>query len=474
MPSVLDRFPSASEVLDSPPLKSLLGQVSRSTVVSGVGRFLEELRSRASEATGVKLPTAAELAERIASWIALRHGERAGPAINATGNLLDPSLGGPPLPAAALEALVVAGSGYFARPHAAGASAAPEIGAAAQLLCRITGAESALVVNRHAAAVLATAAALAGGREAMISRGQLIEEPDGQRVDAALAAAGARVREIGSTNMTRLEDYAAACTAETAALWRVQSLSHDQSGLAASVSLAELAQLAARQGVPVVEDAGSAAITSLESLGAGAAPVLGDSLRAGAGVVIGRGEGLLGGPTCGIILGRRSLIEKIAQHPLYAACRADALTLAALAATLELYLDSERFGADIPLLALLATPLANLQNRAERLGPQIAATGLATVEICESPAYLDSGRVERYAVPGLALALTPVGRSVQQLSDLVRESHPAVIGRIDSSRLWLNLRTVAPCYDVPLVQAFERRAAEKQPPNDAAPPPVEE
>ena len=130
----------------------------------------------------------------------------------------------------------------------------------------------------------------------------------------------------------------------------------------------------------------------------------------------------------------------------------------ALTATLELYLDPERFGANIPLLALLATPQANLQNRAERLGPQIAATGLATVEVCESPAYLDSGRVERYAVPGVALALTPVGRTAEQLSDLVRESHPAVIGRIDGSRLWLNLRTVAPCYDVPLVEAFERHA----------------
>src|SRR5690606_4950173 len=123
--------------------------------------------------------------------------------------------------------------------------------------CRLTGAEAALVVNRHAAAVLATAAALAGGREAIISRGQLIEGPDGQRVDVALAAAGARVREVGSTNMTRLDDYAAACSRETAVLWRVQSLSHDQSGLAASVSLAELAQLAAQQGVPLVEDAGS-------------------------------------------------------------------------------------------------------------------------------------------------------------------------------------------------------------------------
>jgi L-seryl-tRNA(Ser) seleniumtransferase len=474
MPSVLDRFPSASEVLESPQIKSLLGQVSRSTVVSGVSKFLEELRSRASEATGVKLPTAAELAERIASWITLRHGERAGTVINATGNLLDPSLGGPPLPAAALEALVVAGSGYFARPHAALASAGPATEQAAQLLCRLTGAEAALVVHRHAAAVLVTAAALAGGREAIISRGQLVEDPDGQRVDAALAAAGARVHEVGSANLTRLDDYSAALGPQAAVLWRVQSLSHDQSGLAASVSLAELAQLGTRQGVPVVEDAGSAALVSLESLGAGAAPVLGDSLRAGASVVIGRGDGLVGGPTCGIILGRRDLIEKIAQHPLYAACCADALTLAALSATLELYLDPERFGADIPLLALLATPLANLQNRAERLGPQIAATGLATVEICEAQAYLDSGRVERYAVPGVALALSPVGRTVSQLSDLVRESHPAVIGRIDSSRLWLNLRTVAPCYDVPLVEAFERRGAEKHPSSDPAPPPVEE
>jgi L-seryl-tRNA(Ser) seleniumtransferase len=474
MPSVLDRFPSASEVLENPQLKSLLGQVSRNTVVSGVSRFLEDLRLRASEATGFKLPTASELAERIASWIALRHGQRPGPVINATGNLLDPTLGSPPLTAAALEAMVIAGSGYYTCAQARPGSEKPAAGQAEQLLCRLTGAESALVVNRHAAAVLTTAAALAGGREAIVSRGQLVEDPAGQRVDAALAAAGVKVREIGSANLTRIEDYAAVLGPQSAVLWRVQSLSHDQSGLAASVPLAELAQLAGRHGVPLVEDAGGAALVSLGSFGASAAPVLGDSLHSGAGVVIGRGDGLLGGPVCGLILGRRELIEKISEHPLFAACRADPLTLAALAATLELYLDPERAGADIPLLSLLSTPQANLQNRAERLGPQIAATGLATVEICDAPAYLDSGRVERYAVPGVALALSPIGRSAEQLSDLIRESNPAVIGRISSSRLWLNLRTVAPCYDVPLVEAFERRSAEKNPSNEPAPPPVAE
>jgi L-seryl-tRNA(Ser) seleniumtransferase len=475
MPSVLDRFPSASELLESPQIKSLLGQVSRNTVVTGVSRFLEELRARASEATGFNLPTAAELADRVASWITLRQGELPGPVINATGNLLDPSVGGPPLASSALEALVVAGSGYFAPPRAAGDhNAILSAGHAEQLLCRLTGAEGALVVNRHAAAIMVSAAALCAGREVIVSRGQLVEESDGQRVDDALAAAGASVREVGSANLTRLEDYSTAIGQRTAALWRVQSLSHDQSGLAASVSLTELAQLGGKQGLPIVEDAGSAGLRSLDSLGAGTAPVLGDSLRAGANIVVGRGDGLLGGPTCGLILGRRNLIEKIGEHPLFAACRADSLTLAALSATLELYLDPERVEADIPLLALLATPLANLQNRAERLGPQIAATGLTTVEICTAPAYLDSGRVERYAVPGVALALTPIGRTAQQLSDAIRAAHPALIGRIDAGRLWLNLRTVAPRYDLSLVAAFERLVADKHPPTETITPPVEE
>jgi len=304
---------------------------------------------------------------------------------------------------------------------------------------------------------LLTLAALARNREVIVSRGQLIEIGGSYRLPEVMEASGAKLREVGTTNKTRIDDYRAAIGPDTGALMRVHASNFAIVGFTEQASLAELVALGAQHHVPVIDDIGSGAMEDLSRYGVSGEPVVGDSLRAGADVVLFSGDKLLGGPQCGVVLGRKGLIQQIVQHPLARALRVDKLTLAALLETLRLHQDREAAERSLPLLSLLSTSGANLQQRAQRLAPQLAACpAIKSAEVVESQGYLGGGSVPSQNLPSWAVSLQPARGSVDELARLLRMGTPAVFGRIYKERLLLDLRAVFPREDMRIAEAVQQ------------------
>jgi len=459
MSNVFRNIPSVNELLDSPPLRQLVERANRNAVVSGVRRFLDNLRNDIQTAAAdIKVPHPGELAERIAQWIVTEEMPNLRPVINATGILLHTGLGRAPLAESALQAIADVARGYASlEVDVPTGERSQRVRDAEAMLKRITGAEAAAVVNNNAGATLLTLAALATGREVIVSRGQLVEIGGSYRLPEVMEASGAKLREVGTTNKTRIDDYRAAIGSDTGALMRVHASNYAIVGFSEQASLAELVALGARHHLPVIDDIGSGALEDLSCYGVSGEPVVGDSLRAGADVVLFSGDKLLGGPQCGIILGRKELVKQIVQHPLTRALRVDKLTLAALLETLRLHQDREAAERSLPLLSLLSTSVANLQQRAQRLAPQLAACpAIKSAEAVESQGYLGGGSVPSQSLPGWAVALQPARGSVDDLAQALRTATPAVFGRIHKDRLLLDLRAVFPREDMRIVEAVQQ------------------
>jgi L-seryl-tRNA(Ser) seleniumtransferase len=345
--------------------------------------------------------------------------------LNATGVLVHTNLGRAPLADAALARVAEVGAGYsnleYDVERGERGSRQEHL---ASLLGRLTGAEAALVVNNNAAAVLLALAALAEGRAVVVSRGELIEIGDGFRIPDVLARSGARLVEVGTTNRTRASDYEAAIGSETALLLRVHQSNFRVVGFSEQPSLAELAAVAERAGLPLVDDLGSGALASV-----GDEPTPAESLRAGADLVCFSGDKLLGGPQAGIVVGRAELVEKLRRHPLQRALRADKLTLAALEGTLQLALDPETRD-EIPVLRMLHEPLELVRARAERLAAIVGG------EIEETVARVGGGALPLAELPSAACAVE------EALAGPLRLGEPPVIGIVRDGRLLLDCRTL--------------------------------
>jgi L-seryl-tRNA(Ser) seleniumtransferase len=348
-------------------------------------------------------------------------------AINATGVVLHTNLGRAPLAAAALERVCEVAGGYSNLEYELDAG---ERGSRhdhlAPLLRRLTGAEDALVVNNNAAAVLLALAALAEGREVIVSRGELIEIGDGFRIPEVLARSGARLREVGTTNRTRAADYEAAVGAETAAILRVHQSNFRVVGFAERASLSQLAQVAKRAGVPLVDDLGSGSVVSF-----GDEPLVPEGIAAGADLVTFSGDKLLGGPQAGIVCGRAELVGKLRRHPLQRALRPDKLALAALEGTLLLYADPERAVREIPALRMLREPLEVVRARAERLAELIGG------EVVETAARAGGGALPLDDFPSAAVAVE-LG-----LAAALRHTDPPIVALVRDDRTLLDARTIA-------------------------------
>jgi L-seryl-tRNA(Ser) seleniumtransferase len=465
MNPMLRNIPSVNELLEYPPLKSLVHTASHNVVVSGVRSFLDNLRTNVqSSAAAMNIPAPSELAERIASWITAEQKLSLRPVINATGILLHTGLGRAPLAEEAIAAMSEVACGYASLEiDLATGERSQRVVAVERLLAKLTGAEAATVVNNNAAATLITLAAVATGKEVIVSRGELIEIGGSYRLPEVMTASGAFLREVGTTNKTRAADYSAAVSSLTGALLHVHTSNYAVVGFTESPQLHELIAVGRKHNLPVIDDIGSGALIDLKKYGIHGEPVAGDSVKAGADLVLFSGDKLLGGPQCGIIVGKSALIQKIMKHPLMRAFRVDKLTLSALAATLGLYQDPDVAERRVPLLSLLATPLENLKNRAERLAPQLAATsGIAAAEPVQDHAYLGGGSVPTQQIPTWCVALTPAKGNVNALAAALRTGIPAVMGRIKNDRLLLDLRSVLPGQDMLLVDAltnFARPAA---------------
>jgi L-seryl-tRNA(Ser) seleniumtransferase len=346
--------------------------------------------------------------------------------LNATGVLVHTNLGRAPLAEAALERVVETARGYSNLEYdVAGGRRGSRQDHVAAALRRLTGAEAALVVNNNAAAVLLALAALAEGREVVVSRGELIEIGDGFRIPDVLARSGARLREVGTTNRTRAADYERAVGPETAALLRVHQSNFRVVGFTEQPTVAELAEVARRHGLPLVDDLGSGVLVALEG-----EPSVRESLAAGADVVCFSGDKLLGGPQAGLVVGRAELVERLRRHPLQRAVRADKLTLAALEGTLALYAEPGRAAREVPVLRMLGELAESVRARAARLAEAVGG------EVEETVARVGGGALPLAELASYACAVE------EELAAPLREGEPPVIGIVRDGRLLLDCRTL--------------------------------
>ncbi|WP_439649193.1 L-seryl-tRNA(Sec) selenium transferase [Erwinia persicina] len=319
--------------------------------------------------------------------------------------------------------------------------------ALADLLCQLTGAEDACIVNNNAAAVLLMLAALAPGKEAVVSRGELVEIGGSFRIPDVMTQAGCRLREVGTTNRTHLKDYRAAVTEQTALLMKVHTSNYQVQGFTKAVSEAELVALGDELNLPVISDLGSGSLIDLSHYGLPKEPMPRELIAAGVSLVSFSGDKLLGGPQAGIIVGKKALIDRLQQHPLKRALRVDKMTLAALEATLQLYLHPEQLANRLPTLRLLTRPQSDIAFQAQRLLPPLAAAlaGSFRVSTAECLSQIGSGSLPVERLPSVALTLTPLddsGGTLMALAARLRAGEVPVIGRIYNGSLWFDLRTL--------------------------------
>ncbi|NLX97379.1 MAG: L-seryl-tRNA(Sec) selenium transferase [Rhodopirellula sp.] len=453
----LRNIPSVNELLESPPLRRLVDRISHNVVVSTVRNVLDEVRSEVQHAaTDMTLPSVSELADRVARRISEAELPPLRPVINATGILLHTNLGRAPLAEEALAEISAVARDYASLEiDLASGRRSRRVVAVEGLLVQLTGAEAALVVNNNSAATMIALAAVAAGREVIVSRGELVEIGGSFRLPDVMAASGAVLREVGTTNKTRASDYQAAINERTAALMLVHPSNYAVVGFTESASLAELVEIGRKHRLPVIHDVGSGAMFDFSQFGFPGEPAAPQSIQTGADLVLFSGDKLLGGPQCGILVGRRSIIEQISKHPLARALRVGKLTLAALSATLRLHRDPERARRAIPLLHLLTTSVENLENRAKRLAPQIAAApAVAAAEAIASTTFFGGGSLPTQEIATWCVAVQPNEMSVDRLATALRLGTPAVMGRIQQGRLLLDLRSVMPRQDQELVAAL--------------------
>ncbi len=438
---LLRSLPAVDALLRRRDAQTLAERYGRSAVAAAVREVLEDARREILAGGEPEISEEAVLSvtTRLLSGRGLRR------VVNATGIILHTNLGRSVLSRRAAEAISEAATGYSNLEYdlAAGVRGS-RYDHAVPLLREISGAEDALVVNNCAAATLLALAAVASGGEVIVSRGQLIEIGGGFRIPEVLALSGATLREVGTTNRTRLSDYERAIDENTRAILWVHPSNFEVQGFTESVGVAELATL----GPPVVADVGSGALSPISD-----EPRVQGVVRDGAALTIFSGDKLLGGPQAGIAIGASRWISEMRRHPLARAVRADKLCLAGLEATLSAYLEGTATE-ELPTLRMIHAPIDELERQARRLAEELSAVAPdLEVDTAPSTARSGGGTLPVYEIPSYAVRLG--GTDADTLAAKLRAADPPVVGRVYEGRLWLDLRTLLPDDEESVVRAVD-------------------
>ena len=449
-------LPSVNDILDAPPVQTLSTLHTHDNIVAAIRAEMEELRRglAGGESMDGRMD-ALSVASRVAARLESESQPKLRTVINATGIILHTNLGRSPIAEEAAKAAYEAAHGYLnlELDLDSGKRSSRQI-AIREWVCRLTGAESATAVNNNAAATVIVLRTVAMGKEVVISRGQLIEIGGSFRIPDIMGVSGAILHEVGTTNITRLSDYERAIGPNTGALLQVHSSNYRISGFTKAVALTELAALGKKHGLPLIDDIGSGALVDFARFGFQAEPLARASIAAGADLVLFSGDKLLGGPQAGIIAGRKEWIQTIEKDPLMRAFRLDKMTLAALEATLRLYLHEERALREVPVLRLLGTPLEELRQRAERLAEQLRSlAGIASVTTTEDVAYAGGGSLPDQSMKSWVVEIEAASLSDAELARRLRLGTPAVMARLRGGKLLLDVRTIFVSQEGPLIEA---------------------
>ena len=456
---LLRQIPSVDELLGQPRLAELSKRVDRNLVVEVARAVLADLRGRiAGDANWTALGlNAASVEELISAEVERILSRSLQPVINATGVILHTNLGRAPLPEAVVDEFRRTATQYSNLEYdlEAGARGKRDVHTA-DLLTRLTGAEAGIVVNNCAAAVLVALAALARGGEVIVSRGELIEIGDGFRIPEIMEQSGAILREVGTTNRTRLADYENAINEKTRVLLRVHPSNFKVTGFTDKPSLEELVVLSQRRGLPLVEDLGSGCLVDLSEFGV-SEPTVRQSIDAGVSLVMFSGDKLLGGPQAGIIAGEKELIARVRRYPLFRALRVDKLSIAALEATLGAYLRAA--WDEIPAIRMIRATPQELKRRAENfireLRPELPLDEVE-IEIADGSSLVGGGSTPSQSLPSKMIRIASARYSAAKLEQRLRcaPAGVSVIARVEDDRLILDLRTVFPEQEPVLVKTL--------------------
>ncbi len=457
---LLQRLPSITELLKCPEVEpwqqsyppALITDCLRRAVAGARQKVLSGANAEAIAPQAILAQAGALLHRAISPRV--RH------AINATGIILHTGLGRAVFPAGVVDSMAAELKGYCTLAvDVATGDRAERDELVEYLLTELTGAEAATVVNNNAAATLLVLAGVAAGRVVIVSRGQLIEIGGSFRLPEVMAQSGARLVEVGATNRTHLKDYQQAITEQTAALMRVHPSNYRVVGFTSEVPLPRIVELARQRGLVMIDDLGAGALVDLAQFGLPAEPTVRASIEAGADLVLFSGDKLIGAGQCGVIVGKKTLINRLRKHPLMRALRVDKTCVMVLERTLHLFRDPARLPSEHPTYRMACTTLEILEARAAELVRLLGTTApTVTARIGSSAAYLGSGSLPNEALPSVAVGVTVPGLSADDLSRRLRLDGACVFGRIEADRVHLDLRTVTE-EQLPLIAAALGRIA---------------
>jgi len=450
MDKSLALLPSVDQLLVQPRSRAWIQRFSQPLVKEMLQQALQDYRTRLAADQTSALASRQAIIEWVLEKAAIEIDRFAQPilkpVINATGVILHTGLGRAPYARAARDNVTRIMAGYCnLELDLTSGERGERNDAIAGLLCRLTGAEAAVMVNNNAAAVLLALNALCSGKEVIVSRGQLIEIGGSFRLPDVMKKSGAIMREVGTTNKTRLKDYQQAITPNTGALFVAHTSNYRVLGFTEEAGLAELASMAHTHNIPLIHDLGGGVLLDLRRYQLPYEPLVQDSLAAGADVVTFSGDKVLGGPQAGLVVGKRTYIEQIHQDPMMRAVRCDKLVFAAMEATLRLYFAPDALAEENRTLFMISEPVEQVQKRAQTLLNALTADARRqwSAAVKETFGQIGSGALPLEKIPSWAVVLTPPLRKAGRLAQLLRKSTPAIVGYVQDERVFLDMRTVS-------------------------------